>query len=83
MKDTSSAAKVKTKEHSVGHNTTNTRGQEAAPANLEMSKYGIISILAVGGVAGLFGMLFLIGGLLSAGSPLKFVSEWVTAAFGL
>lgn len=81
MKDTSSVAKVKSKEKKDGYNNTKTQGQEAAGTNLEMSKYGIISILAVGGVVGLFGLLFLLGGLISAGNPLNFVSKWVTAAF--
>ncbi len=82
MKDTSSATNVATKDKTLSH-ASGTQEQEATGTNLEMSKYGIISILAVGGVIGLFGMLFLIGGLLSAGSPLKFVSQWVKAAFGV
>lgn len=81
MKNTTSATNTTTKEKKSTY-TAGTREQEAAGTNLEMSKYGIISILAVGGVIGLFGMLFLLGGLISAGSPLNFVSQWVKAVFG-
>lgn len=82
MKDSSSIAQAKTKVKD-SLKKTGARQQEVTSAeDLEMSKHGIVAILAIGGVAGLFGLLFLVGGMISAGSPLNFVSQWVNAVFG-
>ncbi len=80
MKDTSSVAIAKTREHNntgvLSHAGENTE------VDLEVSKVGLIAILAVGGVVGTMGLLFLLGGLMSAGNPLNFVSAWVQAVLG-
>ncbi|MFP3983085.1 MAG: hypothetical protein ACLFV2_05265 [Desulfurivibrionaceae bacterium] len=82
MKDLSSIAQAKTKVKDTQKKAGARQQEVTKPEDLEMSKHGIIAILAVGGVAGLFGLLFLIGGLISAGSPLNFISQWFNAVFG-
>lgn len=81
MKDISQVAIARVKEK----NSTNTitgRSREVQDVDLEMSKVGLVTILAVGGVVGTLGLLFLLGGMMSAGNPLSFVSQWVQAVFG-
>lgn len=80
MKSTSSVAIAKTKENNK--TTVTSRAGENANVDLEVSKVGLIAILAVGGVVGSMGLLFLLGGLMSAGNPLNFVSAWVQAVLG-
>lgn len=81
MKDISSVAIAKVKEKNSA-NTATGRTREYQDVDLEMSKVGLVTILAVGGVVGALGLLFLLGGMMSAGNPLSFVSQWVQAVLG-
>ncbi len=80
MKSTSSVAIAKTNEDNK--TTVTSQAGEQTKVDLEVSKVGLIAILAVGGIGGALGMLFLLGGLMSAGNPLNFVSQWVQAVLG-
>jgi hypothetical protein len=81
MKSTSSVAIAKTREKEQGRVAPGTT-RVNTEVDLEISKVGLITILAVGGGVGVLGLLFLLGGLMSAGNPLNFVSQWVQAVFG-
>jgi hypothetical protein len=81
MNDISSVAIAKVKEKNSA-NTAAGRSREVHDVDLEMSKVGLVTILAVGGVVGVLGLLFLLGGMMSAGNPLSFVSQWVQAVLG-
>ncbi len=82
MKDTQSVAVAKVKEQNKTGAGVGATKREVSELDLEMSKAGLTVILAVGAAIGVLGLLFLMGGLMSAGNPLNFVSQWVKAVLG-
>ena len=52
-------------------------------ATTEVSKVGIITVAAFGGLVGLWSLACLVGGMTASGGPLAFVGDWFKAVTGM
>ena len=52
-------------------------------ATTEVSKVGVITVAAFGGLVALWSLACIIGGMSASGGPLAFVGDWVKAVTGM
>ena len=68
--------KVKQREQVICHVLT---GSSAT----EVSKVGIITVAAFGGLVGLWSLACIVGGMAASGGPLAFIGNWFKAVSGM
>lgn len=49
----------------------------------EVSKVGIITVAAFGGLVGLWSLACIVGGMAASGGPLAFIGNWFKAVSGM
>lgn len=57
--------------------------QTNTDATTEVSKVGIITVAAFGGLVALWSLACLVGGMTASGGPLAFVGDWFKAVSGM
>jgi hypothetical protein len=62
---------------------TRIESKATTDATTEVSKVGVITVAAFGGLVGLWSLACIIGGMSASGGPLAFVGDWVKAVTGM
>lgn len=57
--------------------------QTRTDVTTEVSKIGIITVAAFGGLVALWSVALLVGGMIASGGPLAFVGDWFKAVSGM
>lgn len=62
---------------------TRIEANSTTDATTEVSKVGVITVAAFGGLVALWSLACIIGGMSASGGPLAFVGDWVKAVTGM